>query len=130
AIKEKALIDAFIKEVAKDGLAAYGYKEVLDALNSNKASLLLVSEGLEWKKIKIKCPNCGREEEKITRDPKEESCSCGGKMKILEEKELADELIELAEQKNIPLEMVSPDTSEGSQFLHGFHGIGAMLRYR
>ena len=130
AVKEKALVDAFIKEVVKDGLATYGYKEVVDALNANRANMLLVSEGLDWKKIKMKCSNCGREEEKITREPKEESCACRGKMKILEEKELADELIELAEQKNVPVEMVSSETSEGSQFLHGFHGIGAMLRYR
>jgi peptide subunit release factor 1 (eRF1)/transcriptional regulator with XRE-family HTH domain len=128
AVKEKLLVDRFMKEVVKDGLATYGEKEVRAALESNKVDVLLVSEGLDVKRSTAKCSNCGRKESGISGEPK--ACSCGGKMRVVEEKELADELIELAEAKNVKIEMISTETTEGSQFLQGFRGIGAFLRYK
>ena len=127
AVKEKVLVDRFIKEVVKDGLATYGEKEVKEALEKNKVELLLISEGLDAKRYTVECPSCGKREN-IAGESKE--CSCGAKMKVVEEKELADELIELAELKNVKVEMISTDTSEGSQFMQGFRGVGAFLRYR
>jgi peptide subunit release factor 1 (eRF1) len=128
AVKEKLLVDRFIKEVVKDGLATYGEKEVRDAIEKNKVETLLLSEGLDIRRSTAECSNCGRRESGIAGEPK--ACSCGGKMRVVEEKELADELIELAESKNVKVEMISTETAEGSQFLQGFRGIGAFLRYR
>jgi stalled ribosome rescue protein Dom34 len=128
AVKEKVLVDRFMKEVVKDGLATYGEKEVRAALEGNKVDTLLISEGLDVRRATAECSNCGKREGGIIGGPKQ--CSCGGKMKVIEEKELADELIELAGSKNVKVEMVSTDTAEGSQFLQGFRGVGAFLRYR
>jgi peptide chain release factor subunit 1 len=128
AVKEKLLVDRFIKEVVKDGLATYGEREVRKALESNQADMLLISEGLDVKRFTAECSSCGRREAGISGEPKE--CSCGGKMKVVGERELADELIELAESKNVKVEMVSTETAEGSQFLQGFKGVGAFLRYK
>jgi len=128
AVKEKLLVDRFIKEVVKDGLATYGEKEVRGALESNKVDILLISEGLDVKRSTAECLKCGRKERGIAGEPGE--CSCGGKMRVIEEKQLADELIELAESKNVKVEMVSTETVEGSQFLQGFRGVGAFLRYK
>jgi peptide chain release factor subunit 1 len=47
AVKEKQLVDRFIKEVVNDGLATYGKKEVEEAINSKQAEVVLLSEGLE-----------------------------------------------------------------------------------
>ncbi len=128
AVKEKLLVDRFLKEVVKDGLATYGEKEVRAALEGNKVETLLLSEGLDVRRSTAECSNCGRRESGIVGEPK--NCSCGGKMRVVEKRELADELIELAESKNVKVEMISTDTAEGSQFLQGFRGIGAFLRYK
>ncbi|MEM4389685.1 MAG: peptide chain release factor aRF-1 [Candidatus Micrarchaeia archaeon] len=130
AIKEKALLDRFMKEVVSEGLATYGEREVREALQNGKAELLLISEGLELKRVRMKCSNCGQEFEKIVIEKKEETHACGGKLEIAEAVDVGDELIALAEEKNIPVEMISTDTAEGMQFLKGFYGIGAFLRYR
>jgi hypothetical protein len=47
----------------------------------------------------------------------------------LDEKTIS-EFTELAEQRNVEVEMVSVQTLEGKQFFSGFRGIGALLRYR
>jgi len=127
AVKEKLLVDRFIKEVVKDGLATYGEKEVREALEKNKVETLLISEGLDVKRPIAECTSCGKRE-RIVGEVK--GCSCGGSMKVVEEKDLAEELIELAESKNVKVEMISTETAEGSQFLQGFRGVGAFLRYR
>lgn len=126
AVKEKLLIDRFIKEVVKDGLATYGEREVREALEGNKVEVLLISEGLTARRYVAECQSCGRRVEVS----KPGGCECGGEMKVVGERELADELIELAESKGVRVEMISTETSEGSEFLQGFGGVGAFLRYR
>ncbi|MFH1284959.1 MAG: peptide chain release factor aRF-1 [Candidatus Micrarchaeota archaeon] len=130
AVKEKKLIDEFMKEAVKGGLATYGAQDVKEALLANKVDMLLVSEGLDLKRIAYVCPQCNAKEEKIAREAVDLACKCGARMKVDSELALVDELIELAEKSNTKIEMVSTETVEGSQFLAGFYGIGAILRYK
>jgi len=132
AMKEKKLLEQFIKDVVGGGLATYGYKQVREAIETNKAAQVLISEALEYKKYELKCNSCGHESVKIAEAaPAEDKCEkCGSRMAVKAEKEVAEELVELAESHNIPVEMVSSDTSEGAQFMGGFGGIGAFLRYK
>ncbi|QLJ52269.1 MAG: Peptide chain release factor subunit 1 [Candidatus Fermentimicrarchaeum limneticum] len=127
AVKEKLLVDKFMKEVVKDGLATYGEKEVREALESNKVDTLLLSEGLDIKRFATECSSCRKREQGVAEPG---MCKCGGKMKVVEEKELSEELAELAEAKGVKVEMISTDTAEGSEFLNGFRGVGALLRYK
>ncbi len=132
SIKERELMERFMREVTSSGLATYGEKDVRDALMSKKASELLVSEGLEYKRFKFIC-NDGAEIAKIAKNKDELGeirCVDGSKPLKEEEAMLIDDLIELANSNNITVHVVSTDTSEGSQFLQGFYGIGAFLRYR
>jgi peptide subunit release factor 1 (eRF1) len=46
------------------------------------------------------------------------------------EQPLIDDLSTLAHQLEIPIEIVSTETVEGAQFLSGFGGLGAFLRYK
>ncbi|MFA5077479.1 MAG: peptide chain release factor 1, partial [Candidatus Micrarchaeia archaeon] len=55
---------------------------------------------------------------------------CGGRMQISEDEPLIEELTDLAKEKGIKVEIISQNTAEGAQFLQGFMGIGAFLRYR
>jgi peptide chain release factor subunit 1 len=48
---EKDLVNKFLKEAVTSGLAAYGIKEVKEALGSGKASVLLLSEKLSEEQI-------------------------------------------------------------------------------
>ena len=128
-IREKKLVDSFIREVVRGGLAAYGMREVEEALNAGKVATLLVSEDLDWKRITYKCSKCGEEVEKLGRSAEESDHSCGGRMKPISDVEIAGELLKIAEERGVKVEMVSTDTSEGAQFMNSFFGVGAFLRY-
>ena len=131
-VKEKELLNQFIKEASTDGLATYGEKEVRQALSEGKVDTLLVSEGLTWERIKFKCPQCGYTKEVTVKGaiPKMTCPKCGAAMQIEEEKDLIEELAKLAEETGAKLELISTDTIEGKQFLQAFGGIGALLRFK
>lgn len=130
AIKEKKLLDEFMHEIVKDGLATYGLDEIRTALESKKAAKLLISEGLELKEFTMKCEKCGKQFTRIGEKAPREECECGGFPTVVSEKDLAAEIEALAEAQGIPVELVSTETAEGSQFNATFHGLGVFLRYR
>ena len=132
AIKEKKLMDKFINEVINGELATYGEKQVREAIENNQADVVLISEGLEYRKVVYVCGTCGLKTDKLTKDKTEERipCKCGSEMKLEKEVELLEDLVELARAHNIEVEIVSTNTSEGLQLLNGFTGIGAFLRYK
>ncbi len=133
AIKEKKLVDSFMKEVVSEGLATYGEKPVREAIMSKQAEKVLLSEGLPHKKASYLCPSCASEDFRVTRDKPEERIpcpKCNASMRLKGEESLVDELADLAKGNNIPVEIVSTNTTEGAQFLAGFGGIGAFLRYK
>lgn len=132
AVKEKILVDRFIKEVVSDGLATYGEREVRDVITSKQAEKVLLSEGLTYLSGLYRCSGCEAEEKRIIREKADEfQCkTCNGQMKLQSKELLVDDLAELAKQLEIPVEIISTNTVEGSQFLAGFGGIGAFLRYR
>ncbi len=130
AVKERVVVSEFLRRVVKDGFVTYGEREVREAIESNKADTLLISEDLALKKFTLSCIKCGATETKIAEKAEGLKCSCGGDFKITEEVLVLDELTSLAESKNIKIVLVSSETSEGSQFLVGFKGVGAFLRYR
>ncbi len=133
AVKEKQMVEEFTREVVKDGLATYGYEEILDALNANKAAKLLVTANLDLRKVDYKCSKCGKEKAKMLREgdePHDLDCECGGKLQATKVSNIGEELMALAESTNVPVEIVSRDSASGAQFLGMFHGLGAFLRYK
>ena len=133
AVKEKMLVDRFVREVVSNGLATYGEKQVREAIISHQAEKVLLSEDLEYNSAGYKCPSCGNTGRKIFREEAEariECPKCKAEMRLESEKPLIDDLEELARENNIEVEIISNNTTEGMQFLTGFGGIGAMLRYK
>ena len=133
AIKERLLIERFIGEVVTGGLATYGIKEVVDAIESKQAKMLLISEELPFRFIEYRCNSCGITENTVCKGARAEpkKCKkCGIKMDMDVNEPLVDELIDRAHKKNIEVEVISSQTAEGAQFLTGFGGIGAFLRYK
>ena len=130
AVREKKLLDKFMREVVKGGLAAYGLDDIREALAARKVELLLVSEGLALKEFKLKCPACGARFTRVAEKPPEEECSCGGKPVVESESDVVGEIVSAAEAQGVPIEMVSQNTAEGAQFHATFKGLGAFLRYK
>lgn len=133
AIKERKLVERFVKEVVTDGLATYGLHEVIAAVESRQAEMLLVSEDLPFRFVEYRCNKCGSAERTMVKGKKaeDEECEkCGEKMDIDIDEPLVDELIDRANKHGVKVEVISTHTAEGAQFLNGFGGIGALLRYK
>ncbi len=134
-IMERNTLDEFIGEVAKNGLATYGPKEVEEALEQGRVAKLIISEDIPWIVVKKKCDHCENEETEIFKEPEnfDESkvvCSkCGSKVEILEEIDYLEYMIEKANGTGAKTQVVSNETAQGKQFLTGFGGVGAILRY-
>jgi len=132
-MKEKSLLNRFFNELGKDsGLAIYGIKETVRAVKNGVVEILLLSEGFDWVKARVRCPKCGEEKEVIMERKKIEGkkCEkCGELYEILAEKDLTDEIIRIAEEMGTEVEMISTDTKEGNQ-LKEMGGIAGLLRYK
>jgi DNA segregation ATPase FtsK/SpoIIIE-like protein len=113
--------------------AYIGEKEVRNAIETRQAEKVLISEGLSYTTVFYKCTNCSTEGKKAYRDQPLETMpctACNGQMKMQAKELLIDELTMLANQNDIPVEIISTNTAEGNQFLSGFGGLGAFLRYK
>jgi len=131
--QEIATVQEFMRNVIKTGLAAYGEKEVLTALENGMVKVLLVSEEIEKSVFTLKCPACGREEKIIAESEKKvqgKKCKCGKEMEVADEEEFVDYLVEKASSTGAETRIISTDTDEGMQFWKAFGGIGAILRFK
>jgi peptide chain release factor subunit 1 len=130
-VKERELMESFFSKLNTEGNVIYGFDETVKALESGAVETLLLSEGFDWVHAKLRC-ECGFEIEKDLSKKIAESqvCrKCGKKMKIDEDKELIDVIVEKAKALGTNVEFVSTETSEGAQFKE-LGGIGAFLRYK
>jgi len=133
AVKERIIVERFIKAVVAGGLATYGEAEVRRALETKQAETLLISEDLPYKRAKLVDTTTGGEQFVTSKSPfdlEEKIKSIGGTVKVMEEIPLVDDLIDLAEKQGIEVVVISSETAEGAQFLGSFYGIGAFLRYK
>ena len=131
AVQERKIMDRFLSEVSRNGLAVYGYKAVKDALSSGNIVKLIVSDDVSFNEVKYRCTVDGTEftvvEEGQTRRTKHE---CGGNLDILSEKDAVDDLIDMADKRGVETVFVAAESQYGKELLMGFHGIAAMLKYR
>ncbi|MBS3059998.1 MAG: helix-turn-helix domain-containing protein [DPANN group archaeon] len=132
--KEMKLVEDFIAEAAKKGLAVYGEEIVKQVLLNGQAKLVLLSEDIDWKRATMTCTNGHVEEQTVKSvfqfNKENHVCKeCNAKQEV-ELKDLVDVFIELAEQTGAEIEIISTETEAGRKFLQGFGGIGAMLRYK
>ncbi|VUG18194.1 SUP45 [Brettanomyces bruxellensis] len=133
-IQEKKLINSFFDEISQDtGKFCYGIDDTLKALELGACDVIIVWEGLTTVRYTLK--NADGEEviKNINPDtPKDEFLkdSDGSEMEIVSEKPFLEWLAESYKDYGTTLEFVTDRSSEGAQFVKGFGGIGAMLRYK
>ncbi len=133
-IQEKKLINSFFDEISQDtGKFCYGIDDTLKALELGACDVIIVWEGLTTVRYTLK--NADGEEVIKNIDPntpKDEFLkdSDGSEMEIVSEKPFLEWLAESYKDYGTTLEFVTDRSSEGAQFVRGFGGIGAMLRYK
>ena len=135
-MKERLILEKFLEEVAKDGLATYGQGEVEKTLQEGRVSTLIISEDIPWLVFRKLCEHCNNEEIEIMKDPHEYEeekvrCSkCNSKIEVTEEIDYLDYMMEKAKASGANVRVISTETNEGKHFLQSFGGIAALLRYK
>ncbi|MDR2866401.1 MAG: peptide chain release factor aRF-1 [Methanomassiliicoccaceae archaeon] len=130
---EKELIQKLLTEIRNSdgGLSAYGEEVVRGATLAGAADVLLLSEGLNKRRIYVKCPNGHRYQCTTPSSPDRTECiECGSQAEIEKDIDLVDDFFELADQFSTTVEIISADSEEGEMLMKAFGGIAAILRYR
>ncbi|KAL8710542.1 MAG: hypothetical protein Q9220_004975 [cf. Caloplaca sp. 1 TL-2023] len=135
-IQEKKLIGKYFEEISQDsGKVCYGVEDTLKALELGAAETLIVFENLEYTRWVLKS-STGSEVILHTNKPMEADREMfmdketGQEMEVVEQGSFLEWLAEKYKDFGANLEFVSDRSSEGNQFVKGFGGIGAILRYK
>lgn len=131
-MKEKALVDRFLRDVVKGERAIYGETEVRAALLAGAVDTLLLSEGLRKWRVELECEACSARIARTLADltASMECEKCGNAMTLKRSTDIVQELSCLAEEHGTATKLISVDSSEGEMFLKAFGGIGVMMRFR
>ncbi|KAF8457986.1 eukaryotic peptide chain release factor subunit 1 [Terfezia claveryi] len=134
-VQEKKLIGKYFEELSQDtGRVCYGIEDTLKALELGAVEILIVFENLEITRWTLKSASGA---EVILHTTKIQESN----RELFMDKETGQEmegeqmpflewLAEKYKDFGATLEFVSDRSSEGNQFVKGFGGIGAMLRYK
>ncbi len=139
-MEEKQMVKKFMGEVhSSRGLGIYGIFDVIKALQSGIADLVIVTNDISYIKLDFKCKVCRNVQEKIVdrsaliatrQEVTSKPCpSCGALDFDVAEKDIVDHLQELATMTGSRLEVISGQTEEGAQ-LASLGRIGAILRFK
>lgn len=134
-IQEKKLITDYFDQISQDtGKYCYGIDDTLKALDLGAVETLIVFENLETIRYVFK----DSEDKEVLKfvEPNTEDKSysldktTGAEMDLVSEQPLIEWLAENYKNYGANLELITDKSSEGAQFVTGFGGIGALLRYK
>ncbi|KAI4151899.1 MAG: hypothetical protein LQ340_003219 [Diploschistes diacapsis] len=135
-IQEKKLIGKYFEEISQDtGRVCYGIDDVLKALEAGACDTLIVFEDLEITRWVLRASDGS---EIIIHTNKQQEANreqfmdkdTGQEMEIADSGSFLEWIAEKHRDFGATLEFVSDRSSEGNQFVKGFGGIGAILRYK
>jgi len=126
--KRSQLISNLFSTIATDGPCCYGPTDVMWALEEGIVDTIIVYENLAMRRLVLR--NNSTSESKVVYASEERPVQLNDDWVIVEDEPLLDYLIEARVNKNIQLKLVSDETSEGKQFVLGFGGLAALLRYK
>ena len=126
-VRERQLLQRFMNEIAQDtGKVAYGVTEVMAALEQGAVEDLILFEDLDLEMVRVR-------EGEATRTLYErpgKAKPLEGKAEVLEREPFLDWISQHYREFGARIQLVSDKSAEGTQFVVGFGGIGALLRYR
>ena len=136
-MKEKKLLQSFMDEISQDtGKYCFMVDDTLKALELGAAEDLIVWENLEVTRYVLR--NSSTSEETILHLTKEQEANesffhdqeTGAELEVVEKESFVEWMAENYKQYGCNLEFVTDRSSEGTQFVKGFGGIGAILRWK
>ena len=135
-IQEKRLINKYFDEINLDsGKVCYGVEDTLKALEASACETLIVYENLEITRHVLKS-SAGSEviihtnKDQLQNREMFMDKETGQEMDVVDQSSFLEWLAENYKDFGATLEFVSDRSSEGNQFVKGFGGIGAILRYK
>ncbi len=139
-LEERQLMQKFLYELGHDtGLAAYGEREIRDYLKKDLVDVLLLSDKLDTMHVTLRCGACAKVEDRLMLPfefaqlqscPSANMCrNCNNSALQIEKRDLLDELVEIAENHQTRVEIISGGIEEGQELLKGFSGMAAILKY-
>ena len=136
-MKEKKLLQRYMDEISQDtGKYCFMVEDTLKALDLGAVEDLIVWDNLEVNRFQLKNTSTG--EEKIIHLNKEQESNdsffrdetTGVELEIIEKEPLVEWMANNYKSFGCNLEFVTDRSSEGTQFVKGFGGIGGILRWK
>jgi peptide chain release factor subunit 1 len=137
-MEEKQLVRRF-EQAYMEGKAEYGEKQVREKLLMGAVKILLISGGIDFIRVVVKCNNCeyiveetlkpNEVENYIATQQKQQCPQCKALNWEIEQYDLVLELGDLAEKTSTRVEIISPQTEEGRK-IQSFGGVCGILRYK
>jgi peptide chain release factor subunit 1 len=137
-MQDRKLMQQFLRETARQdgGLGTYGENEVRKALEAGAVQHLLVSENLRKTRLTFTNRSTGEVVTKSVPNLQVEDAvgeitkKWGGNQTTVEQKDLIEELSDLAEGSGAEVHIVGAASEEGGILMNAFGGIVALLRYK
>ena len=134
-VQEKKLLNSYFDEISQDtGKFCYGIDDTLKALDLGACEMLIVYENLNLVRYTMKDIEGDQIIAHANPELPEKSWQLdkktGTEMEIVKEETFLEWLAENYKNFGANLEFVTDRSSEGAQFVQGFGGVGAILRYK
>jgi peptide chain release factor subunit 1 len=136
-IHEKKLLADFLQEIAMDSNKyAFGIRDTMRALEMSAVKTIIVWDSLELHRYKLRNPSSKdtkevyANEEEATQSDFLKDRNTGVLWDIVEHQEVLEWFAENYKKFGATLEFVTDRSPEGAQFVKGFGGIGAFLRWQ
>jgi len=124
-VREQEVLGKYFDEIARDGNYCFGVEDTLYGVTSGLVETLILYKELPHLRYELEM----NDEKKVV------FCSPGSKLvedgewQVISCEPLVDWILEHYKEFGVVIELVSNQTSIGSQFVKGFGGIGGFLRY-
>lgn len=135
-VQEKKLIQAYFDEISMDsGKYTFGVEDCLKAMEGGAVHTLIVWDSLDVNRFSLK-NNATGEEKVVHLTPTQEQTfvfrdqANGIEWETVEKVPLIEWLAENYKKYGAHLEFITNRSQEGAQFVKGFGGMGAILRYQ
>ncbi|KAJ2798145.1 translation termination factor eRF1 [Coemansia guatemalensis] len=134
-IQEKKLLTKYFDAIAQDtGKIVYGVDDTLKALDASAVETLIVWESLDMDRCLFRDSDGEEVERFLTPAQAQDRVSFldskGGELELISKEPMLEWLAEVYKQRGANLEFITENSSEGSQFVKGFGGIGGLLRWQ
>lgn len=134
-VQEKKLLNSYFEEISLDsGKFCYGIDDTLKALDAGACETVIVYENLNIVRYTLKDSEDREVIVNVNPDLPDKSYmidkATGTEMEVVKEEMFLEWLAENYKSFGATLEFVTDRSSEGAQFVQGFGGIGALLRYK